>query len=208
MKRLTKWFVGLTLAMAMAGMLTDVANGAQVRYWSSGRTLVVEPKMNFVPNTDIYYVRKAPDYDLYRFANTWYLVDNGVWYRADTWRGPYVSFDFANVPDEIATIPESYRHHWVAVRTDVSDGSLASPRTFVKKPKMTTIGSTNGVSYASRITDFDLYRYRSTWFLVEDGVWYKSDSWRGPFLSVRASKVPRNVLNVPSAYRHHWAAPA
>ena len=65
------------------------------------------------------------------------------------------------------------------------------------------------VSYSHKAGNgnIDLYRFRSTWYLVDDGEWYRCDSWRGPFLSISASSVPREVLRVPSRYRRHWAEP-
>jgi len=205
-------FVSLVLAVALAGTMAGHAAAAAPRYWNSGQTLAAEPKMNFIPNTDVYYVRNAPDFGLYRYADHWYLVDAGEWYRASSWRGPFLHVDVEGVPDEVMTIPESYQRHWAAVRPEdegreVSDGALASDRTFTEKPKMSHI-THNDVAYARRVLDVDLYRYHGRWYLVEGGVWYTSDSWRGPFLSMRARKVPRSVLNVPDEYRRHWTASA
>ena len=47
---------------------------------------------------------------------------------------------------------------------------------------------------------------RGTWYLVDDGMWYRGESWRGPFTSVSARAVPREILTVPTQYRRHWAA--
>jgi hypothetical protein len=187
------------------------AAAQEIRYWNSGQTIVFEPKMNYIPNTDVYYVRKDTDYGLYRFANRWYLVDEGAWYEAGTWRGPYAAVDVNDVPEDVITIPESYRRHWSAVQVDVdqeiSEGAVASARTFTVKPHMSRITS-NDVMYARRVRDVDLYRHRGKWFLVDGGVWYQSDSWKGPYLSVSAGSVPRAVLSVPDDYRRHWAVSA
>jgi hypothetical protein len=208
----SRWLVGLALAAALAGTSASYVTAAEVQYWASGQTITVEPKMNFIPNTDVYYQRRAPGYDLYRYANRWYLVDEGNWYRADTWRGPFRLIEFSEAPEAVTTIPETFQGHWVAGHPrdrgrDASEGSWASERIITKKPKMSRITS-GGVTYASRIADFDLYRYRGTWYLMEDGVWYSSTSWKGPFMSLRAKSVPSEVTNVPSAYRRHWTAPA
>jgi hypothetical protein len=205
MKRQSRWFTGWILALAVFGVS---AASAEV-LWRSGQTILVEPKMNSIPNTDVYYQRKSMGFDFYRYANTWYVVDRGVWYQADTWQGPFVAVDFDRVPEEVTTVPSNYRRYWVvsSSRASTSDGVSASARTFTTKPKMRKI-STMDVTYARGIEDFDFYRYRGTYYLVEDGVWYSADSWRGPFLSMSARRVPRAVLTVPAAYRRHWAASA
>jgi hypothetical protein len=52
--------------------------------------------------------------------------------------------------------------------------------------------------------DYDLYRCDGYWFYVDDGYWYRASSWRGPFVQVRVSSVPRSLVSVPLKYRHHW----
>jgi hypothetical protein len=52
--------------------------------------------------------------------------------------------------------------------------------------------------------DYDLYRYGDYWYYVDDGYWYRSSSWRGPFVEIRVSAVPRTLISVPVRYRHHW----
>ena len=202
MNRLNRWFAGTVLALALVGSGSQAA-AADAQYWNAGQTLTVEPKMNFIPNTDVYYQRRAPGYDLYRHANRWYLVQEGNWHEARTWRGPFTLIDVANVPEGMIDIPETYRKHWDSGVQDY----WASRRTFATKPKMTKI-TDKGVSYARQYSDFDLYRYKSAWYLMDDGVWYRSDSWKGPFLSTRTSYIPRVVLAVPDAYRRHWVVPA
>jgi hypothetical protein len=207
MQRATRWLAVAALALALTSISVSGAD-AQTRYWRSGFVFSVEPRMNFIPNTSIYYDRRASGYDMYRYGNRWYLVDQGSWYTANDWRGPFVVTSYSRVPDEFTTLPESYRRYWNSsdgvITADVPDGSMASPRTFSRKPKMDNIG--RGVSYARNTNDFDLYRFRSTWYLVEDGIWYKSDSWRGPFFSMRANRLPHEVVTVSSAYRRHWYA--
>lgn len=174
-----------------------------------------QPRMRRVADTDVYYIRDASDYDVYQFEGTWYLNDQGRWYRAGSWRGPWASMTADVLPYQISVVPSEYRRNWVSVRMDtrdsryrdLPDGYWASGRTFSRKPSMGTIPSSN-VTYARRAGDFDLYRLHGTWYLVDNGVWYRSTSWRGPFLSIRAASVPREVLTIPERYRHEWSASA
>jgi hypothetical protein len=231
MKRM-KWTLAAWLLVALAGAFAGQA-AAQGDMWNNGYTFHDKPKMNMIPNSDVYYERKASGYDRYRYANNWYLVDDGTWYRSYSWQGPYVMIDVSEVPDEVTTIPGNYRRYWDMARVDEDrdrvyehhrhdhdydkhhdrdayapgEGMYAWPGAFSTKPSMHNI-TAEGVSYSHKAGNgnIDLYRYRSTWYLVDDGEWYRSDSWKGPFLSVSASSVPREVLKVPSRYRRHWAA--
>jgi hypothetical protein len=196
-----RWFVGFVLAVSLAAGASNPAL-TQSQLWNAGQTLTVEPKMNLVPNTDVYYQRRAPGYDFYRYANRWYVVDGGSWYGADSWRGPFTMIQLADLPEGLMEVPGAYRKHWDAEAPQ----AWASQRTFAKKPKMTSI-TKNGVSYASQYSDFDLYRYRSGWYLMDDGICYRSDSWKGPFMSTPADLVPKALRSVPTAYRRHWGVP-
>ena len=201
------------LAMALTGAVASHAAAQDL--WNGGFVFQDKPKMNYIPNTDVYYERKASGYDRYRYANTWYLVDDGVWFRSFSWQGPYVMIDMSDVPDEVTTLPGNYRRYWVAARPygdedrDRPDGSFAWPGSFSRKPSMHNI-TASGVAYSHKAANgnVDLYRFRSSWYLVDAGEWYRADSWKGPFFSVTASSVPREVLRVPSSYRRHWIAPA
>lgn len=216
MNRRAVWNLGLALlaslpALSLSGC-SSRSSEAEIRYDYGDYRFTSEPRMRLVTDNGVYYIRDASDYDVYQFEGTWYLNDRGSWYRAGSWRGPFVSMEVDVLPHEIATVPSDYRRNWVAVRRDyrnrdLPDGYWASGRTFSEKPSMRRIPNT-AVTFARRAVDYDLYRHRGTWYLVDDGYWYRSSSWRGPFLSIRASSVPNEVLSIPQRYRRDWAAPA
>lgn len=220
MNRRAIWTLGMTLlaslpAISMTGCSStrsDVAYRDDEGYGYSNYHFSSQPRMRRVGDTDVYYIRDASDYDVYQYEGTWYLNDQGRWYRAGSWRGPWASMDVDVLPYQISVVPSEYRRNWVSVRVDrrdsryrdLPDGYWASGRTFSSKPRMGSIPS-SAVTYARRAADYDLYRLHGTWYLVDNGVWYRSTSWRGPFLSIRASAVPREVLTIPSRYRHEWS---
>lgn len=70
-----------------------------------------EPDVVLVPDTRVYYVRNY-DYDVYRYGSYWYFIDDGRWYRARTYRGPFVYIHETSVPRAIVTVPTHYRRHW------------------------------------------------------------------------------------------------
>ena len=72
------------------------------------------PRMAVVPNTDVYYLTDDSDVDLYHYGSDWYLVDNGTWYRANSWRGPFLSISQNSAPRAVVRIPSGYRKTWVS----------------------------------------------------------------------------------------------
>jgi hypothetical protein len=81
-----------------------------------GATLVFhsQPRTVVIPDTRVYYVQNY-DYDLYRCGDSWYYIDDGYWYRAASWRGPFVQIRVSAVPRMLVSVPLRYRHHWRGV---------------------------------------------------------------------------------------------
>jgi hypothetical protein len=70
-----------------------------------------EPDVVLVPDTRVYYVRDY-DYDVYRYGSYWYFIDDGRWFRARSYRGPFVYIHETSVPRAIVSVPVRYRRHW------------------------------------------------------------------------------------------------
>lgn len=70
-----------------------------------------EPDVILVPDTRVYHVRDY-DYDVYRYGRYWYFIEDGRWYRARSYRGPFVYIHRASVPRAIVMVPAKYRRHW------------------------------------------------------------------------------------------------
>jgi hypothetical protein len=118
MKRWIPWVLGLVLVVASLGPVLAARTvkfgnttahqvQAPVRFTS-------EPRMAEVPGTRVAYMLDESEYDVYRLATAWYLVDRVGWYRASSWRGPFARIDVRAVPREILRIPAGYRKNWVA----------------------------------------------------------------------------------------------
>jgi hypothetical protein len=69
-----------------------------------------EPDVILVPRTRVYYV-DHDGYDLYRYGRYWYMNDDGYWFRASSYRGPFVSISVGRVPRQIVVVPARYRRH-------------------------------------------------------------------------------------------------
>jgi len=70
-----------------------------------------EPDVVMVPNTRVYCIRNS-GYDLFRYGRYWYLCDDGVWFRARSYRGPFRHISFTTVPRAVVYVPEKHWKHW------------------------------------------------------------------------------------------------
>ena len=176
----------------------------------------------------VYYVQDS-DYDVYRYGNYWYLNYSGDWYRASSYRGPWIFVGYRSVPNQVYTVPTQYRrwndyrdrhYDWDDVssaddnvtyrsstRTSLSlrigdryDGPSIS---FSTEPDMVVVPGTRGVYYVQD-SDADLYRYGTNWYMNYNGDWYRSGSYNGPWVFVGFRSVPRDINTVPMGYRR-WS---
>ncbi len=51
--------------------------------------------------------------------------------------------------------------------------------------------------------DYDYFRYGAFFYIYDNGYWYRSRSYRGPFAAIRADYVPRPIFYV-SDDEYHW----
>jgi len=98
-------------ATAHAGTSVDFRISVGDRYDGATLAFRSEPEVVLVPDTKVYYVRDR-DCDLYRYGRYWYFVEDGFWYRAGNWRGPFVHVRATSVPRSVAGVPVKYRRHW------------------------------------------------------------------------------------------------
>ncbi len=118
MKRLAFAVAALAVA-ALVGQVTpakaatSVGVHIQIGDPYRGASIVFhdEPDVVLVPATKVYYVRDY-DHDMYRYGRYWYFIEDGYWYRARSWRGPFIHIGISSVPRSIRTVPVSYRRHW------------------------------------------------------------------------------------------------
>ncbi|MEK7347289.1 MAG: hypothetical protein AABZ94_00300 [Candidatus Eisenbacteria bacterium] len=90
----------------------------------------------------------------------------------------------------------------VDFRISVGDRYDGATLAFRSEPEVILVPDTKVYYVQNR--DCDLYRYGRYWYFVEDGFWYRSANWRGPFVHLRTASVPRSVVGVPVKYRRHW----
>lgn len=69
-----------------------------------------EPEVILVPSTRVYYV-PGLEFDLFRYGRYWYINRGGWWYRARSYRGPFVYLEYGNVPSPIIRVPAKFHRH-------------------------------------------------------------------------------------------------
>jgi hypothetical protein len=84
--------------------LGDRYRGDQLRFRE-------RPQMVVVPGTRVYYVDE-PNMNVYRYGRFYYANENGRWYRARSYRGPWLFVRGRAVPRAIFAVPADYRKGW------------------------------------------------------------------------------------------------
>ncbi len=58
------------------------------------------------------------------------------------------------------------------------------------------------------VGDNDMFRYHGYYWIFRDGYWYRSRSWRGPFMVIMPRYVPTVFYRMPpTRWRHHPSGP-
>lgn len=66
-----------------------------------------EPSVILIPKSRVYYVPKLK-YDLFRYGRYWYINNQGNWYRARSYRGPFQHVKFERIPKSVTKVPAKY----------------------------------------------------------------------------------------------------
>jgi len=71
------------------------------------------PHLEFVPEERVYVVDDDDDdCDMFMAGDFWYVYNDGYWYRAHSYRGPFRVVDVRYVPRRVLFVPEGHwRHH-------------------------------------------------------------------------------------------------
>jgi hypothetical protein len=72
------------------------------------------PREVYIPDEQVYVV-DDDDYDVFRYGGSYYVCNDGYWYRARAYNGPWIVVDARYVPRPIYSVPVRYwrhRDHW------------------------------------------------------------------------------------------------
>jgi hypothetical protein len=116
MKRSTLgWFLLAAVVCAPVAAHASSSVGVSVQIGNAPPPPVVvfrqEPRLVVVPNSTVYVVQDDVDYDVFRYGVFWYVFDDGYWYRARTYRGPFRVVSARYVPTAIVSVPPRWWRH-------------------------------------------------------------------------------------------------
>ncbi|HYQ88150.1 MAG TPA: hypothetical protein VEU09_00820 [Candidatus Binatia bacterium] len=80
------------------------------------------------------------------------------------------------------------RHH--AAMTSTRRATYHAAQTTMAEPAVTT---ESNVEVRRDEMGHQLFQMGSSWYMMDNGDWFRSESWRGPFVHVRKGMVPREV---------------
>jgi hypothetical protein len=67
-----------------------------------------EPHVIVVDDVQVVEDSRCAD-DMFRADDVWWRLRGGYWYRASSWRGPWLSIDVRRVPRQVLVVPA---RHW------------------------------------------------------------------------------------------------
>jgi len=73
------------------------------------------PRWSQVPGTRVREIRQGrnrPDYDMFRYGNTYYVYSSGRWYSSNQWNGNFSYIEFRSVPTELSRVPRDHWHNY------------------------------------------------------------------------------------------------
>lgn len=196
------------IAWITAGLLTlAVGAGAASRVVVSGT-----PLLRTIPGTNVYRVRNDQNYDMFRFAGTWYVTNDGSWYRSSSYRGPYVMVRDDAVPPEVMGVPAASAWRSGDAMSDRNDdrwrdenrgfypSDLSPPEVhFRGRPHLMMVPGTRVMVVRDADADYDMFRFGRTWYVYDTNGWWRASTYRGPFRSVDERFVPGDILSVPAS---------
>jgi len=112
-----------TIAAALVAMSLAQPLHAETQTWfgfqvgisggSAAPLVVLRSEPHYVMVNDVYVVDddRCGD-DMFRADNLWWRLRGGYWYRAASWRGPWVAVDVRRVPERVLVVPaRRWKHH-------------------------------------------------------------------------------------------------
>jgi hypothetical protein len=92
----------------------------------------------------------------------------------------------------------------VSIHVDISNAPPPPRVVFHRAPHVVYVPESRVYVVNERDYDYDTFHYGAYWYISNAGFWYRSRSYRGPFVVIREDRVPAAIWRVPPArWRHH-----
>ena len=90
----------------------------------------------------------------------------------------------------------------VSADINIQLGKRPAPEVvFEREPQVVLIPRTR--VYCIDGLDYDMFRFEGIWYVNDGGYWYRSRTFRGPFVAVDYHIIPRSIVVLPTRYHHH-----
>jgi hypothetical protein len=90
----------------------------------------------------------------------------------------------------------------VSADINIHVGRRAPAVYFAREPRVVLIPDTEVYCVQDVGYDYDMFRCGDWWYIDDGGYWYRSRSYRGPFVTVSFTSLPWAFRRVPSGFRH------
>lgn len=171
-----------------------------------------EPTLQDVPRTALQWASNTEsDVFFDKTGKQWYVLLSGRWFRASSLEGPWtfatpdLPADFRNIPEDApyyavrASVPgtsesvEARLKASIPTTARVEKGSITPTVAYAGDAQFTPIETTD-LAYATNSND-TVIKVGLQYFLLQDGVWFVSDSPNGPWQL--ASEIPEAIYSIP-----------
>jgi len=171
-----------------------------------------EPKLEDIPKTSLQWASNTEsDVFFDKAGKQWYALLSGRWFRSASLDGPWtfatldLPADFRNLPEDApyyavrASVPgtseaaEARLKASIPTTARVEAGSITPTVAYAGDAQFAPIETTD-LSYATNTTD-TVIKVGERYFLLQDGVWFMSDSPNGPWQLAR--EIPEAIYAIP-----------
>lgn len=175
-----------------------------------------EANFNPIANTSLMYVENSPN-DIFMDVNSqqYFILLSGRWYSSRTLQGNWKNIGADQLPEDFGNIPagspkdnvlasvagtpaakNAILDAQVPQTARVNRNSASATVNYDGDPEFENISGTR-LAYA-RNTQSPVLRYNRQYFLVDNGIWFQSDSPAGPW--VASSYRPADIDLIPPSY--------
>jgi hypothetical protein len=94
----------------------------------------------------------------------------------------------------------------IRVGIDIGSAPPAPRIYFESRPRFAYVPAQRVYVIEDDYFDYDMFRYGNYYYVYNDGWWYRSRGYRGPFVVVQTRYVPRAIFSVDQRHyrwRHH-----
>jgi hypothetical protein len=177
--------------------LAVAAGDRPVRCLTAPRS-TLDVDMNTVPSGVVYITPGTPGYDRAQYSSTRY-TGAGTQYRAHPRRKAVMHRRTHMVGYTSARRHVVHHRHRVALtshrrRTTPASYSYAERTTRVEPAEnMVATAPVAEVEIKRDEAGPEMFQCNDSWYKMDDGMWSRAESWRGPFVHIKKGMVPREV---------------